>query len=336
MRTRNFIKLNRFIDNLITQIIQNKKIALFVHADPDFDALGSAFGLRDVIKRNFKDKEVHVIDMQKAIDEDLTSDLYPATEELYFNPEEFCKDAVCISVDTPCLSRVLGKEYFKLGKVSFRIDHHEYLENFTDYEYVDKDASSACELVTFLIMKANLIMPSSSATYLYAGLLTDTNRFMFDCVNDNTYLAAIILYKAKADRQKVHKTLYTRTFNQIKYENYLFNLAKFKDHVASLFIPRDSNKQFDIINLKGFVYVIANIKDYPVWVCGRWNENKQTYSCSVRSLKMPIFDIAKKYQGGGHMLASGCIVKDENEFNELVQDLIEGYKEYSKKEENEN
>ena len=36
------------------------------------------------------------------------------------------------------------------------------------------------------------------------------------------------------------------------------------------------------------------------------------------------------------MLASGCIVKDENEFNELVNDLIEGYKEYSKKEENEN
>lgn len=51
---------------------------------------------------------------------------------------------------------------------------------------------------------------------------------------------------------------------------------------------------------------------------------------------MPIFDIAKKYQGGGHMLASGCIVKDENEFNELVNDLIEGYKEYSKKEKNEN
>ena len=96
MRTRNFIKLNRFIDNLITQIIQNKKIALFVHEDPDFDALGSAFGLRDVIKRNFKDKEVHVINMQKAIDDDLTSDLYPATIMMF----EKCKSR---SMDN-CLS----------------------------------------------------------------------------------------------------------------------------------------------------------------------------------------------------------------------------------------
>ena len=50
---------------------------------------------------------------------------------------------------------------------------------------------------------------------------------------------------------------------------------------------------------------------------------------------MPIFEIAKKYHGGGHLLASGCVVKDENEFNELVNDLIEAYKEFSKKE-NEN
>ena len=331
MRTRNFVQLKRFIDVLITNIVQNQKIALFVHEDPDFDTLGTAFAFRDVIKRNFNDKEVHVINMQKAIDEDLTANLFPA-EELGFNPETFCKDAVCISVDTPCLSRVLGKEYFKLAKVSFRLDHHEHLENFTDYEYVDKEASSTCELATFLIMKANLIMPSTSATYLYAGLVTDTNRFMFPCVNDNTYIAAIILYKAHADRQKVHQILYTRTKNQIQYENYLFSIAKFKDHVASLFIPKDSNLAYDIKNPKGYVYVIANIKDYPVWVCSRWNEGKQTFSCSVRSLKMPIFEIAKKYHGGGHLLASGCTVKDENEFNELVNDLIEAYKEFSIKE----
>ncbi|MBP5783236.1 hypothetical protein J6W32_01295 [bacterium] len=41
-----------------------------------------------------------------------------------------------------------------------------------------------------------------------------------------------------------------------------------------------------------------------------------------------ILEVAKKYHGGGHKQASGCTVKDEQEFNELVNDLKNTYKQY--------
>ena len=41
-----------------------------------------------------------------------------------------------------------------------------------------------------------------------------------------------------------------------------------------------------------------------------------------------ILEVAKKYHGGGHKQASGCTVKDEQEFNELIKDLKETYKQY--------
>ncbi|MBQ3621262.1 hypothetical protein II941_00295 [bacterium] len=49
----------------------------------------------------------------------------------------------------------------------------------------------------------------------------------------------------------------------------------------------------------------------------------------MRSIEpISILEVARKYHGGGHKQASGCIVKDEQEFNELVKDLKETYKQY--------
>lgn len=328
MIIKNGVKLRQFIDVFVTAINKYNKIAIFVHQDPDFDAMGSAFGLKEIINRNFQDKEVHVMCLQQAIDEHLTMNFMPAEDEMDFDQIAFAKEAMGISVDTPTLERVLGKELFVTTKETFRIDHHQFFGKFCDYEYIESDCCAACQLVTKIAINANLVISALAATYLYAGLLTDTNRFYFETVTDETYHMAAVLYKAGAQRKLVHAVLYTRTKNQIEYENYLFSIAKFHKHVASLFIPKDSNKKFGIDSPKGYVSVISYIKNFPIWLAARWNEAKQTYTVSIRSMSMPIFEIAKKYNGGGHLLASGCSVKDEKEFNTLVNDLVEAYEVY--------
>lgn len=332
MIVKNGIKLKRFIDVFIPAIINNKKIAIFPHVEPDFDALGSAFGLKNIILNNFQNKEVRVIGMEKVIHESVTNKLFPVQDEIYYDNEEFMKEAIGISVDTPTLNRIIEKDLYLQTKMKFKIDHHQYMEDFSNYEYIESDASSACQLIVKIVLNSNLKIPVKAATYLYAGLLTDTNRFYFDIVNEETYQTAINLYRAGALRQLVHDVLYSRKRNQIEYENYLFSLAKFHDHVVSLFIPKDSNLRYGIEDAKGFIYVIQNIDSYPIWLAARWNEETGLYKVSLRSKKMPIFEIAKKYNGGGHLLASGCVVKDENEFNKLINDLVEAYRLYSKDE----
>ena len=323
------VKMGKFIDHFVSNICKYQKIAIFVHEDPDFDALGSAFGLRDIIKTSFKEKEVHVMKMQTAIDLKLTLNFMPAEEEIGFDENEFINGALGISVDGPCLTRVLGADLLKKCETTIRIDHHEYVECFTNFEYVDPKASSACELATIICNNANLFIPQSAATFLYAGIVTDTNCFRFSNTSINTFQAVILLDYAHADRQLVHRVLYTRDLNVVKYENYLFGLAKFEDHVGSLWIPKGSNEPFKVPSSHPFVYLLSAIRNYPIYACARWNDLKQTYSCSLRSNDpISILEVAKKYHGGGHKQASGCTVKDEQEFNELVNDLKNTYKQY--------
>lgn len=45
------------------------------------------------------------------------------------------------------------------------------------------------------------------------------------------------------------------------------------------------------------------------------------YKCSIRSKNEIINDIAQKYNGGGHMYASGCKIVETNEMFALISDL---------------
>ena len=52
----------KFLQKLIIdKITHYRKISLFFHEIPDFDALGSCFALKRFIKDTFPEKEVHII-----------------------------------------------------------------------------------------------------------------------------------------------------------------------------------------------------------------------------------------------------------------------------------
>ena len=48
----------------LEQVKKYDRIAVFRHIMPDFDALGTQFGLATWLKENFPEKEIKVLDMQ--------------------------------------------------------------------------------------------------------------------------------------------------------------------------------------------------------------------------------------------------------------------------------
>ena len=54
-------KFKKEYKQILSLIKQFDRIAIFRHIMPDFDALGTQFGLATFIKDNFPNKEVHVL-----------------------------------------------------------------------------------------------------------------------------------------------------------------------------------------------------------------------------------------------------------------------------------
>lgn len=117
-------------------------------------------------------------------------------------------DAVVI-LDCPNLTRT-GKvaELLPGGLPLLNIDHHPDNTFFGTVNLVDPEASSACELLHWVIKTNGLPLPLAAATNLFAGILTDTGRFCFSNTTADALAAAAELVHLGADPVGVGQGLY--------------------------------------------------------------------------------------------------------------------------------
>ena len=60
-------------------------------------------------------------------------------------------------------------------------------EKQADLELVDENASSACQLVSQFAYKTKLKLNKEIAEKLYAGIISDTDRFLFTYTSPKTF-----------------------------------------------------------------------------------------------------------------------------------------------------
>ena len=70
---------------------------------------------------------------------------------------------------------------------------------------------------------------------------------------------------------------------------------------------------------RGMVNTMAEIKGVNTWV--NFTETDEGVLCELRSKNQNINQIAVKYGGGGHIKASGAMVKDRAEAMAMLHDL---------------
>jgi Exopolyphosphatase-related proteins len=71
----------------------------------------------------------------------------------------------------------------------------------------------------------------------------------------------------------------------------------------------------------GYVNCLSDIEEFKVWISITENKEEKNWRVSIRSREVPINDIASKYNGGGHALASGATLKYIEDLNQLIEDL---------------
>ncbi len=305
------------LKKIYKEIKKAKKIVLARHVGPDPDALGSTLGLKEIILNTFPNKKVYVVG-SPASKFKFLGNLDKFDETMY--------DGLLIVIDTPDAKRVDGLDP-KRFKKSIKIDHHPFIEKTCKIEWIDDKASSTAQMIIELALHTKLKLSKAAAEKLYAGLIADTNRFLFKYATAKTfYLTSYLLEETNMDITKIYSELYTRPYHEIKFKGYMaqnFNITPNK--VGYIIITEDILKAFsvDAATPGNMINDFNYINEMLVWATFTYDKDLKSYRVSIRSRGPVINETVSKFGGGGHMYASGTRLKTEEEIEHLIKALDE-------------
>ncbi|QEH62374.1 bifunctional oligoribonuclease and PAP phosphatase NrnA [Spiroplasma chinense] len=310
------MKISEQQNDLIEKISQYENIIIAKHINPDWDAQGSALGLKEIILDNFENKKVFVVG-HKFNEDKLFEDEQLLTEEIISN-------SLMITVDVANFERIdfIAKDNVK---EIFKVDHHIEVDNYGDFKLVDESAIACTQVVTLFAHEKNLKISSSAATYLYYGLITDSGRFLYTKTNQETFKTASILFSCGAKMEEVYNDLYTQDLKIKKWMNKGFSMATYIEGypMAYIKVKKTDHSEFELTEeeVKLALNALAGIKEILVWFIAYESETTDKIKVSIRSRAYDINKVAQMYNGGGHKLASGAKLNNFEEVENIVNDL---------------
>ncbi len=311
------------MEHIIKKIREFDTIIIHGHIRPDGDCLGSQFGLMNMLKASFKDKNIYVTGASNSEFEFLG--IPTLVDDSLFD------NALCICVDSTGLDRLSDNRVTK-AKYSIKIDHHADSVKFCDYEYIDSSSVSTTQIITefYKKFKDELVLPKSSALALYIGLLTDSGRFRYDTVTPKTFEIASLLLSFGLDLNFIDEHLNVESLNFARLKGHCLEDFTITDNkFAYLIIKKDDLRKYNVSDeeASGLVTIMSNLDGIKVWAL--IIECDDGIRVRLRSKGPDINSIAKEFNGGGHKKAAGIMINDWNIIDKFIERTDNFLKEYN-------
>lgn len=307
------------------KIKQYDRIVIARHVGPDPDCLGAQIALRDIIKNTFPKKEVYAVG-------------YPASRFSYLGTldkmqEEYYQDALLIVVDLPDKKRIDGVDPDRFA-YRIKIDHHPFIETFCDYEWIDDTASSASQMIMELVFQTKLTMTSYAAERLYLGLVSDTNRFLFQYTTSKTFdLVSKLIKTTGISFTNLYENLYLRPLKEIRFQGYIGeHLTVTEAGFAYIKITNDILQEYhvDAATAGNMVNNFNYIDEILAWAVFTEDKSRGTIRGSLRSRGPIVNEVATHFGGGGHIYASGVRLENFEQVDTLVEEMNQECEKYKK------
>ena len=305
---------NDIYHKIYKKIKQYDYIVLAHHIGPDSDALGSTFGLKEIILNKFPHKHVYVVGSGVAkfrfigIPDKFEDELYDK--------------ALLIVCDTPDIKRVDGIDV-KRFKESIKIDHHPFIEKYCDLEWIDPTASSVSQMILELVESTRFTLNRAAAAKLFVGIVSDTERFLYDYTSPKTFrLVADAIEETGLEFTKYYLPLYLRPIKDLRFQSYIMsNLIVTENGFGYIKLTDDILKEYEVdaATAGNLINNFNYINEVIVWAFFSEDKGNGFIRGSVRSRGPIINTILEQYGGGGHALAAG--VKPES--FEIVDEIID-------------
>ena len=307
--------MNQIMTTILDKIKEYDKIVLFRHVRPDGDATGSTKGFQRILQLTYPEKTVLLINNDYA-----NYLAFLGGEDAPISDEEY-KDALGIVLDTATTNRISNQK-FSLCREVIKIDHHIPIESYGDYQWVEDERSSTCEMIAYFYdtFSDELKIDTEAATYIYTGMVTDSGRFRFRDVSSETMRLAGVMLKNDINTDVLFANLYMKDFKEYKFEAYARKKMQMsKNGVVSLFVSKAMQKKFGLSGeqASASVSLMDSIKGSLIWIA--FIEGEKDIRVRLRSRFVKISDLAEQYRGGGHACAAGATVLSKKEMKELIE-----------------
>lgn len=307
--------------NILETVRGRKTIAISGHISPDGDCVGSCLGMALYLRKHMPQAQV---DVYLGSFSDALRRNIPGTETIIYDykPRAEKYDAF-IALD--CGRERLGdaREMFDAAGLTVNIDHHVSNPGTGMINFVDGNASSACELA-YLSMDPDLV-DREIAQALYVGMVTDTGVFRYSCTSERTMQIAGRLMTYGFDFPAlVREVFYEKTYIQQKIMGIALEKARTECGgliVASLLdwkTQRSIGADEKDINGISAQMALTEGADCSILLyatgTGEWKGSLRSNG------HVDVAALCQNFRGGGHVRAAGCTMYGDGE--EALQKLI--------------
>ncbi len=299
---------------ILAMIKKYERIIIHRHQRPDPDAIGSQCGLAEILRANFPEKEIYQVggpveglDYLATMDE-ISDDLYTG--------------ALVIVTDTANAPRISDKRY-ELGAKLIKIDHHPNDDPYGDLLWVNPKARSCSEIIADFAFAEKLTVTENAARLLYGGIVGDTGRFLYPATTSHTLQVAAKLLEYGFDAAKLNRQIDQISLEVAKLSGYLYQNLQIDGNGAGYVIldqtilKKYGIKDSDTAALVPLPGTIETVLAWAVFV----EQPEGYYRVRLRSKGPVINELAKRYHGGGHPLASGANAKDQAMCQEIYHEI---------------
>ena len=300
---------------IYNEIKKSDKILITTHLRADGDCVGSAIGLREILKSTFPEKSV------KALYENLSYLDYlgksDTAEDIEF------QESLVISVDNASKSRANDMRLKDAPRI-IKIDHHPNNEPFGYINFVEEEKCACAEMIfDFFLNFPKASISKLGIEALFTGIVTDSGRFKYSGVTGDTMKKVGMMYDCGLDAQRILNKLDEVSLDEVRFKGYVEqNIKSTPNGVLYIKITPEVRDEYNVEydEASNMVNALGNIEGHPIWIL--INEYKSDeIRCRVRSIGIAINEVAQRFGGGGHANASGIVVKDYETVDAILSAL---------------
>lgn len=292
------------------------RVILTTHVNSDGDGVGCQAALVSFLRE--RGKEVLIVNPTPVPElfRFLLPDPSPVLDPGSREAEERCAAAdLCVVVDTSEVSRIGRVKPLVDSLAKVVIDHHPPGDREIEGILLrDVSASAAGELIFDLVLAAGGPWTPAVVDGLYVAILTDTGSFRFSNASPTAHRVVAELVARGASPDHLHRQVYgsfpLRAFRLRARALETLEVSG-GGRVAWMTVPLDAYLELGCTpsDLEGMVDLPREVEGVEVGLLFRELEDGQTKVSFRSNGPVDVNELARRFDGGGHVRAAGALVK---------------------------
>lgn len=209
-------------------------------------------------------------------------------------------------------------EFFARARETVHLDHHIGVTGLGSINILEEKASSTCEILFNILEKTGVELNHACRQALYVGIMTDTGNFRYNNSTPRSHEIVAALIEQGLVVDDIYKQVYENTnYKRVVMHGIVMARAKSlcDGKLISSFLKKEDFDSIgaDEVDADGAIRNISNIKGIEAALLFKEVEGGKV-KISFRSTgRLNVMEISRRFNGGGHKLASGAQIDGDME-----------------------